>query len=401
MIKTDIDFNQKHFMNLTIINEIEIPYNTKQFKLINDDKQIQFILHNNQTYDPEKIDIYDCDNLQKKSSHNISKFIDKSILNKMIFNNDHQYVFIEKSYGKIDILKKTANSFKMIDTFRHPKIESISCLILNKEQSLLIITNYSNEILFFKLFINTEIDEINIDYIKHYKLQMINYTYDLVLSPDESKLLVYGVKTYFDNDDFESNVIEIYDIHTNSFIFLINGIDYNLRPINYNNNPNTYAFLNNDTLIVGYDANYINIWNINKSEIEETLYSSYQIISIKTFNIAQNAFIAGTKDGNILIFDLNVSDYIINSYNHLMQEINNPDPDMFRQMYVRNILIDKNDELIYIDFPGNLYTSNHKLKIISTNKYKYKQLRTFLMILYRIHNNWVPNELCYLILQFF
>jgi WD40 repeat protein len=262
-------------------------------------------------------------------------------------------------------------------------------------------TNYNKEILFFRLYINDQTDEINITYIKHYKLQVMINVYDLLLSPDESKLLVYGIKTYFDDDDFESNVIEIFDICTDSFIFLINGIDYTHTPINYNNNPNTYEFLNNDTLIVGCDSNYIQIWNINKSEIEDTLYSDYKICSIKIMNHSPNVFIAGTSDGNIIIFDLNRSQYITKIYNHLMIPIINPDPDIFRSINIRNILIDKNDELIYVTFPGNIYTSPHKLKILSTNKYKNKQLFTFLLILYRTGSSWVPYELCDLILKFF
>ncbi len=84
-----------------------------------------------------------------------------------------------------------------------------------------------------------------------------------------------------------------------------------------------------------------------------------------------------------------------------MIPIINSDPDIFRGMYIRNILIDKNDELIYVTFPGNIYTSPHKLKILSTDKYKKKQLFTFLIILYRITYTWFPYELCELILKFF
>jgi len=393
--------NTRNMNNLTIFNEIEIPYNNTKLKLINDGKQIQFIVHNNQEYNAEKIEIYDSDTLDKKASLDISPFIDKLILNKMIFNNDSQYVFIEQSYGKLYILKKTVDSFKFISEFEHPKIESVSCLIINKDQTLLIMSNYNREILVFRLYINNQIDEINITYIKHYNLQVMTNVYDLVLSPDESKLLVYGIKTYFNDDDFESNVIEIFDICTDSFIFLINGINYMNTPIIYHNNPSSYAFLNNDTLIVPCDSNYIQIWNINESEIEDTLYSSYKICSITIMNNSPNVFIAGTTDCNIIIFDLNRSQYITKIYNHLMIPIINPDPDIFRGIYIRNILIDKNDELIYVTFPGNIYTSPHKLKILSTNKYKKKQLFTFLIILYRLTHTWFPYELCDLIFKFF
>ena len=205
--------------NLTIFNEIEIPYNNTKLKLINDDKQIQFIVHNNQAYNAEKIEIYDSDTLNKKASLNIAPFIDKLILNKMIFNNDSQYVFIEQSYGKLYILKKTTDSFKFISEFEHPKIESVSCLIINKNQTLLIMSNYNKEILVFRLYINNQTDEINITYIKHYNLQVMMNVYDLVLSPDESKLLVYGIKKYFNDDDFESNVIEIFYICTDFHAF--------------------------------------------------------------------------------------------------------------------------------------------------------------------------------------
>lgn len=382
-------------LNLTVFNQIEIPYNTTQFKLINNDRQIQMIFHNSHTYSAEKIVICDSDNLQKKEYLDISQLVDKLILSKMIFDINNQYIFIEQSYGALHCFKKTSNSLKFISEFTHPKIESISYLITNRTQNILIISNYTKEIVFFNL------DDVNITYIKHYNLQMMSNVYDLVLSPDESKLLVYGIKTYFNDDDFESNVIEIFDIYTNTLIFLINGIDYTHTTINYNNNPHSYAFLNNDTLIVSCESNYIQIWNINQSEIEDTLYSSYKICCIKTMNHTPNIFIAGTTDGNILIFDLNKSQYINESYNNLIQYIPFPNPDILQSRYIRHILIDQNDELIYVNFPGNTYIDSHTLKILSTHKYKYKQLTTLFLILYRLSDNIMPNELCDFILQYF